>query len=389
MSTHIIRRVVTLILVFALSASFCVTAFAAKETNTAGLKFSATLSSGEVESGDQPQTVILTVMANKKFATDGIGLFVDAGDLKIVSIANEQFQVNGNVWNASEDSGIVTSATYDAENIMVDMIAEVTIQIPANCISGTYAIGIKGIEITKDYGTLVEDGVEAYATLVITNKTSSDESVPPVDPEPQPPVDPEPEPPVEPEDPSHDNCPSAKFTDVNQDMWYHEGIDYVIDNGLMNGVGDTLFSPNGTTNRAMIVTILYRLEGTPGGEDASFTDVADGQWYSDAVGWAAANGIVTGYENGTFGPLKAITREQLAAILYRYASYKDCDVSASASLQGFGDAGTVSSYAVPSVEWAVGAELINGMDGNLKPKGTATRAQVATILMRFCENVAN
>ena len=182
---------------------------------------------------------------------------------------------------------------------------------------------------------------------------------------------------------------SDRFIDLDSNAWYNQALEYVLQAGLMNGVGDTLFSPNGTTNRAMIVTILYRLEGTPGGEAATFTDVADGQWYSDAVGWAAANGIVTGYENGTFGPLKAITREQLAAILYRYASYKDCDVSASASLQGFGDAGTVSSYAVPSVEWAVGAELINGMDGNLKPKGTATRAQVATILMRFCENVAN
>ena len=240
----------------------------------------------------------------------------------------------------------------------------------------------------KDY--IVTQSTDNGNISVIPNSVAASikvamEEEPSVDP--QPPVDPEPVPPVD--DPTHENCPSAKFTDVNQDLWYHDGIDYVIDNGLMNGVGDTLFAPNGTTNRAMIVTILHRLEGTPGGETASFQDVADGQWYSEAVGWAAANGIVTGYSADTFGPMNPITREQMAAILYRYAQYKGCDVSEAAGLEAFGDAGTVSSYAVPALEWAVGAELINGMDGNLNPKGTATRAQVATILMRFCENVAN
>ena len=142
--------------------------------------------------------------------------------------------------------------------------------------------------------------------------------------------------------------------------------------------------------RAMLVTVLWRYAEKPAATQGStFSDVAQGQWYTDAVAWAAENGIVNGVGDGKFDPEGTVTREQMAAILYRYAQYKDCDVSDSASLQSFGDAGTVSSYAVPSMEWAVGAELINGMDGNLKPKGTATRAQVATILMRFCENVAS
>lgn len=195
--------------------------------------------------------------------------------------------------------------------------------------------------------------------------------------------------PVEPQPPVHD-CPSEKFIDVDQSLWYHEGIDYAIVNNLMNGVADNLFAPNGTTNRAMIVTILYRLEGSPAAEAPTFSDVADDQWYTDAVGWAAANGIVTGYDEDTFGPLNPITREQMAAILYRYADSKGYDVSADqdTNLLSFTDAETVSQYAIPAIQWAVGEGLINGVEGNaLAPQGTASRAQVATILMRFCENV--
>lgn len=186
------------------------------------------------------------------------------------------------------------------------------------------------------------------------------------------------------------DCPSNPYLDVDQSLWYHEGIDYAIVNNLMNGVADNLFAPNGTTNRAMIVTILYRLEGSPAAEAPTFSDVADDQWYTDAVGWAAANGIVTGYDEDTFGPLNPITREQMAAILYRYADSKGYDVSAgqNTNLLSFTDAETVSQYAIPAMQWAVGSDLINGVEGNaLAPQGTASRAQVATILMRFCENV--
>ena len=158
----------------------------------------------------------------------------------------------------------------------------------------------------------------------------------------------------------------------------------------MNGTGETTFSPQQTTNRAMIVTILHRLEGTPApGAQAPFTDVPADQYYAEAVAWAAANSIVNGTSETTYAPLNNITREQMAAILYRYAQYKNYDVSGSADLSAFTDAASISDYAVSALQWAVDAGLINGKgNGILDPKGSATRAEVSAILSRFCENIA-
>lgn len=180
------------------------------------------------------------------------------------------------------------------------------------------------------------------------------------------------------------------FVDVPSGSWYEDAVWYVYENGLMAGTSDTTFAPDITTSRSMIVTILYRLEGTPAVSGASgFTDVADGQYYTDAVAWAAANNIVGGYGNGLFGPDDTITREQMAAILYRYAQYKDYDVTASADLSGYSDAAQVNSYALAALQWANAEGLVNGTsDTTLTPGGSATRAQVAVILMRFCENIA-
>ena len=179
------------------------------------------------------------------------------------------------------------------------------------------------------------------------------------------------------------------FTDVASGEWYYEAVQYVYDNELMNGMSATTFEPNSTTTRGMIVTMLYRLENEPTAASAGFTDVAAGQWYTDAVNWAAANNIVNGYGDSQFGPTDTITREQMAAILYRYAQYKGYDVTASANLSAYTDAASVSSYAVSAMQWAVGEGLINGVTNTtLVPGGSATRAQVAAILMRFCENVA-
>lgn len=184
-------------------------------------------------------------------------------------------------------------------------------------------------------------------------------------------------------------CPSEKYTDVDQDKWYHEGVDYAIKNGLMEGVGSNLFAPDATTTRAMVVTILYRLDGEPAVmKDIPFADVPAGQWYSNAINWAAANGIVDGYGNGKFGPDDTITREQMAAILYRYASYKGYSVSDLANLTGYTDAASVSEWASTAMRWAVAEGLIEGTSATtLSPSGDSTRAQVATILMRFCEGV--
>lgn len=178
------------------------------------------------------------------------------------------------------------------------------------------------------------------------------------------------------------------FTDTAVSAWYYDAVCYVYEKGMMNGVSDTAFGPEVTTSRAMIVTILHRLEDTPAAKTPDFPDVADGQYYTAAVGWAAEKGIVNGYETGEFRPNDPITREQLAAILYRYASATGCTVSQRGDLTAFADYADVSSYAAEAMSWAVGAGLLSGMgDGTVSPSGQATRAQVAIILQRFCQNV--
>ena len=176
------------------------------------------------------------------------------------------------------------------------------------------------------------------------------------------------------------------FTDVKTTDWFYDEACYVYDEGLMQGTSATTFNPNGTTNRGMIVTILYRLEGEPTlMNDNIFTDVEPGSWYEKAVVWANGKGIVEGYGNGKFGPSDPITREQLAAIMYRYASYKGYDVSEAADLSGFVDSGKISSYAMNAMKWANAAGLITGIGASkLDPHGYATRAQVAAIFYRFC-----
>lgn len=179
------------------------------------------------------------------------------------------------------------------------------------------------------------------------------------------------------------------FTDVASSAWYAEAVRYVYANGMMNGTSATQFSPNATTNRAMIVTILYRLEGSPAASASSFTDVVAGSYYADAVNWAAANGIVNGVTETSFAPTSAVTREQMAAILYRYAQFKGYDVTASNDLSSYVDASQISAYATTAMQWANAEGLITGSTSTtLNPVGNATRAEVATILMRFCENIA-
>ena len=172
------------------------------------------------------------------------------------------------------------------------------------------------------------------------------------------------------------------FTDVKSGNWFYDAVKYAYAQGLMTGTSATTFAPNGTMNRAMIVTVLYRLEKSPAATGASkFTDVPAGQWYSDAVAWAAANKIVNGYDETTFGPMNAVTREQMAAILFRYEQVKGLEnVTLEENLNRFPDQNKISAYAIPALQWAVGQKIINGnADGTLDPTGTATRAQVAQI----------
>ncbi len=180
-------------------------------------------------------------------------------------------------------------------------------------------------------------------------------------------------------------CPAEKFSDVDTKQWYHEGVCYVIRNGLMNGKSETVFAPNANLTRAELVTVLYRMAGSPSVEDLEhpFTDVAVDTWYTDAVIWAYNAEVVKGISNTAFAPNANITREQIATILYRYAGAEAVEED---SLKDFADAGKVNAYAVDAMNWAVSVGLINGMDdATLAPQGNATRAQIATILMRYCE----
>ena len=178
-----------------------------------------------------------------------------------------------------------------------------------------------------------------------------------------------------------DTCLSEQFKDVDTSAWYHEALDFVLEYGYMNGVGEPKFEPNGLLTRAMMVTILYRLDGE--GEYAAhpFKDVAKGAWYDEAVAWGYATGVVKGTSAITFSPDDYVTREQAATLLYRYAEYRGEDVSASGSLMDFEDAKQVSSYARDAMRWAVGEGIINGRSETvLEPLGTATRAEIAKIL---------
>lgn len=186
-----------------------------------------------------------------------------------------------------------------------------------------------------------------------------------------------------------DNCPSKAFTDLDAKAWYHEGVDYALTNGLMNGVGGGKFEPDGQLTRAQLVTVLYRAAGEPdtGKQVNPFTDVADDAWYTKAVIWAANNGIVNGVAKNTFAPDDSITREQIAAMLYRYAG---AEAAKEDKLSAFPDAAKVSDWAKEALNWAVASGLINGVadangTANLEPQATATRAQIATILMRWLE----
>ena len=183
-----------------------------------------------------------------------------------------------------------------------------------------------------------------------------------------------------------DNCPSKAFTDRPDRGWYHESVDYVLEAGLMNGMGKGKFEPDTTLNRAMVATVLYRLSGDKVSATNAFPDVPANEWYGEAVAWAQQKGIVTGFEDGTFRPMEEISRQDMALMLQRYAkTVKGTDTTPTGDLSRWPDAGLVGSWAVDALRWCVGAGIINGKDGGLQPTGNATRAEFATILMRYAK----
>ena len=178
----------------------------------------------------------------------------------------------------------------------------------------------------------------------------------------------------------------AAFSDLDRGGWYHDGVHFCLEKGLMNGLGDGKFYPDGTTSRAMIVTALWRMEGKPVVNFLmTFTDVRGDAWYAEAVRWATAQRIVEGYGNGTFQPDGEITREQLAAILYRYAQRKGQGFTGAWMFRlDYPDANEISSWADEAMHWCVMKEIVGGKGGRLVPGGSASRAEAATMLMRFC-----
>ena len=185
------------------------------------------------------------------------------------------------------------------------------------------------------------------------------------------------------------NCPSLTFSDICSDDWFHPYVDYVVSHHLMGGTSDYTFEPESPMTRSMLVTVLWRFEGEPHEGSNIFVDVPGGQWFTDAIAWAALNQIVGGVGNSQFDPEGNITREQMATILYRYAQKKGFSISARADLSVFPDAGNVSGWAQDAMQWAVGMGYIGGSDGFLLPGGNATRAQVAAILQRFITSLYN
>ena len=190
-------------------------------------------------------------------------------------------------------------------------------------------------------------------------------------------------------------CPINDYVDASATKWYHDGVHYCLENGLMVGVADDLFAPDATTTRGQLVTILWRLEGMPMVEIAEgFNDVYETAWYNNAVCWATENGIAKGYGNGYFGPSDTVTREQMVSILWHYAQYKGIDVSVGedTNILSYDDAFDISEYAVPAMQWACGSDVVNGMEDTngimiLDPQSGTTRAQMAVMMKRFCEDI--
>ncbi len=182
------------------------------------------------------------------------------------------------------------------------------------------------------------------------------------------------------------------YKDVKKNDWYFNSVKYITDKKIMNGLGNNEFGPSLSTTRGMIATILYRLEGSPKATSSTFIDVEDTAYYAAPIAWAEANGIVNGYGEGKFGPNDIITREQLVAIMYRYSNYKkyDTSVGEDTNILDYDDAIEISSYAIPAIQWACGESIVTGTSQTtIEPKGDATRAQVATIIMRYCEKYEN
>ena len=312
---------------------------------------------------------------------------VTAAQVNGGSVLGELVKIKGTITRVESAEGkiqtiMVKDSAGNETRIFIDgYITPDTEVVDAKVGYTVEAVGLASYDNTF----VLNDGTPVYPRIRIRNRADivctkgADQPVGPVTP-----VNPgKPSTPTTPDKPTD----GFKFTDVSRNDWFYGDVSYVYENGIMDGVSAETFAPNATLTRGMIVTILYRMENKPAVTGASkFTDVDANEWYGAPVAWAAENGIVTGYSETTFGPNDPVTREQLAAILYRYAVYKGMSaVTREQNLSRFTDADQISAYAVPAMNWAVGKGLINGADGKLSPKASATRAQVAAIIHRYLE----
>lgn len=318
---------------------------------------------------------------------------IEPAELGISDASN--YEENGGL--LSKVSGTVKSVVKEGEAISSVILTDGTNDF--RLLFNNY-IGYSD-ESSADITTFVKEGAEISAVGVIYMdpegvclriRDLSEVELVTVD-KPEEPDDPDwpiqPGKPSKPSDEDKPEEPDEPFIDVDENDWFYDAVTYVYSEGMMDGVSDTQFAPNSNLTRGMVVTMLYRLEDEPRVTGSSgFDDVASGAWYADAVTWAAENGIVNGVSDTEFAPNVNITREQLAAILYRYAEYNDYDVSGRDDLSEFTDRSSISGYALDAMRWAVDEGLITGItDTTIEPQGTATRAQAATMFMRFMSTV--
>lgn len=183
---------------------------------------------------------------------------------------------------------------------------------------------------------------------------------------------------------------ASPFKDVNASDWFYDAVRYVYENDLMSGTGDEKFSPDEVATRGMLVTILYKMDGSPEASNSTFTDVPSDEWYAEPVAWASANGIVSGYGDGKFGPNDPVSREQMATILYQYSQHKQYDLAAQGSVFAFSDGDQASRYALTPLSWAIGKGIISGVGSNLlDPDGNTERSHMAAAMKSFCEKVVS
>ena len=281
----------------------------------------------------------------------------------------------------------VTVETQENARILTmhDPCQEVTVTLPCSFEKVTVTHGGAELAAKVADGAVVFQTAEAGEYRIEKAAQSADP-----DPSPDPKPNPRPQPTLPAQQPqTKPTDPLDAFEDLTAGAWYDGGVRYVLEKGLMNGVSTDRFDPYGQTSRAMVVTILWRLAGMPGGGSCAFTDVQPGSWYEQAVCWAAKNAIVTGVSQTQFQPDAPVTREQLAAILYRFAAWKGADAKDGAAAQKFADTDEISAYARDAVNWALETGLLTGVSADrLQPRGSATRAQLAVMLQRLCAQLS-